>query len=107
MRRAVVSIFTGLFHFVQVFLVVVFRIIPLRCALDLGGDRLALVPLVSDLLFDLLRDLQLLVVFGEDGRPVLRAGVGALSVQRRRVVHLEEELNQLSIGHSVRVKDDQ
>lgn len=84
---------------------IVLGIIPLRRPQDFRRDRFPLVPLLAHFLFNLGRDLHLLVVLDVHGRAVLRARVGALSVQRRRVVHLEEILQQLPIRDSVRVKD--
>src|SRR5580693_8990662 len=42
----------------------------------------------------------------EDGRPVARPQVVALPVPRRRVVDLEEELQQVPVGDLVRVEGD-
>jgi len=104
MGRAVIPV--GLLHS-QVFLMLLLCIIPLGGSLDLGSDGLALIPLISDLLFDLLRNLQLVVVLGIDGRPVLRASIRALPVQSRRVVHSEEIFHQLRVSHPVWVEDNQ
>jgi uncharacterized membrane protein len=91
----------------QIILVIVFCVIPLCGSLDLGRDGFTLVPLLSNLLLDLFSYAQLLVTLGEDGRAILSAGVGALSVQGGRVVHLEEKLAQLTVGDLLGVKDDQ
>lgn len=91
----------------EILLVVGLCIIPLSRTLDLGGDRFALVPLLCHLLFDFSCNLQLFIVLGVDGGAILRAGVCALAVQGCRVVHLEKVLDELTVGHSFRVEDDQ
>jgi hypothetical protein len=48
----------------------------------------------------------LLVAGVEDGRPVAGPDVVALPVLGRRVVDLEEELQQVPVGDLVRVEDD-
>src|SRR6202022_3279664 len=53
-----------------------------------------------------LGDLLLRVAQVEDGRPVARPDVVALPVACGRVVDLEEELQQVPVGHLVRVEDD-
>src|SRR5271166_4533032 len=53
-----------------------------------------------------LGDLLLLVAEVEDGRPVAGPDVVALPVPRGRVVHLEEEVQQVPVGDLVRVEDD-
>ena len=42
----------------------------------------------------------------EDRRAVARAAVVALAVQGRRIVDLEEELEQVAVGGLLRVEDD-
>ena len=91
----------------QVFLMLLLCIIPLRGSLDLGRDGLALIPLISDLLLDLFRNLQLLIVLRLDASSVLRASIGTLSVQCCRVVHFEEVFHQLRVSHPVWVEDNQ
>jgi hypothetical protein len=48
----------------------------------------------------------LFLVEVEDRRPIARSSVVSLAVQRRRVVDLKEELEQLSIGRLLGVEDD-
>src|SRR5262249_22068656 len=60
-----------------------------RVAVDAGGGEL-LVRLLSGLL--------LVLVVIEDDRAVLRAVVGPLGVERRRVVALPEDLEQVVVG---------
>jgi hypothetical protein len=50
------------------------------------------------------RDPLLLVAGMEDGRPVAGSPVVALAVQRRGVMNLEKELQQLSIADGLRLK---
>lgn len=70
------------------------------------GDDAPLPPLLVDLPRHLPRHLLLLGVVEVDGGPVLRPRVGALGVERRRVVHLVEELEQLAVRDLFRVEDD-
>jgi len=53
-----------------------------------------------------LGDLLLLVIEVEDGRPVAGPDVVALPVPGRRVMDLEEELQQVPVGRLLRVEDD-
>lgn len=70
-------------------------------------DDLALVPLLIGLLRDLLRDLLLLLVVEVDAAAVVVPRVRALPVQRRRVVHAVEELEELAVRDPARVVVDQ
>lgn len=69
---------------------------PLSSRRNLGNDA-ALPPLLVGLLCDLARDLLLLLVVEVNGRTVLRAGIGTLAVQRRGVVRLVEEFQELCV----------
>lgn len=83
----------AVFMLEQVLLMLFFRIIPLGCAHNFGGDGLALIPLCAHLLLDLLSNFELLIGFSENGGTVLRARVGALSVQGGGIMHLEKVLD--------------
>jgi len=48
----------------------------------------------------------LLIIGIEDGRPVARAPVVALTVQRRGIVDLEKEFQQFSVSDDLGIKDD-
>lgn len=78
----------------KVFLVIVLGREPLVGRLNLGHDPLTLgvKVLCLDLGLDGRSNLLLLGRVVEDRRPVLRAAVRALTVNRRRVVRAEEEL---------------
>ena len=73
---------------------------------DLGDD----LPRPQARRFDVgdrvLGDLPLLVVRVEDGRAVAGADVVALAVLRRRIVDLEEELEEVAEAHLVGIEDD-
>lgn len=86
---------------------ITFRIVPLRSGSNLSADVLALVPFVADLLLNLVGDLALLFVLGEDCGAVLGAGIRALPVQGRRVVHLKEVFDELTVAHFIWVEDKQ
>ena len=78
---------------------------PLSSRRNLSHDT-ALPPLFVGLFRNLARDLLLLRVMEIDRRTVLRAGIGTLLVQRRGVVRLVEELEELCVRDLGRVKDD-
>ena len=88
MTRAFVS--PGVVSGLQILLVIVFGIPPLARGQDLR-DHLTLPPLLVHQLGYLLGNFLLLGIVEEDGRPVLRARVGSLSVPRRGVMHPVEE----------------
>ena len=90
---------------VEIQLVVLLGGPPLTGGRNLGDDG-ALPPLLVGLGRDLARDLFLLGVVVVDGGAVLRAGVGALGVERGGVVELVEELEELAVRDLLRVKDD-
>src|SRR6185295_5609353 len=81
----------------QVPLVVFLRPVELRCGRDLRDDR----PLVPAALFEaLLRSAGSRLLLGveeEDGRPVLLSDVRSLAVERRRVVVLPEDIQELLV----------
>src|SRR5277367_6029391 len=52
------------------------------------------------------RDPLLLVAGIEDGRPVARSAVVTLAVQRRGIMDLEKEFQQLSIADGLRIEGD-
>src|SRR5205809_3839624 len=54
----------------------------------------------------LLGDLPLLVVGVEDRRPIARPDVVALTVQRGRIMDLEEELEHVAVGGPFGIEDD-
>ena len=91
----------------QILLMLVLGIIPLRRPLDLGCDRLAFIPLLADLLLNLLCNLQLVVVLRVDTAAVLCSTVRSLAVEGGGIVHLEEKFTQLAICHGVGVEDNQ
>src|SRR5579859_7877503 len=68
---------------------------------DLGHDRSRPQPGGLDVRDGLLCDLPLSLRRVEDAGPVARANVIALPVQGRRVVYLEEELQQITVGEPV------
>ena len=78
-------------------------IVPLARRQNLCYD-LSLVPLPIRLLSDIFRSLLLLLVMEEDCASVLTARVWTLSVRSRRIVHLVEELKELSIRNLVRIE---
>lgn len=102
MARALVPI--GVVHQVQ--LMVLLGVPPLLGREDLGDD-LATPPLIVRLLCDLLRNLLLLVIVVEDAAAVLSAAVGALLVGRRGVVHLVEEFEDLGVGETGGIVDQE
>lgn len=83
---------------------ILLRIPPLACGQDLRRDGAAAPPLLLRLLCHLLGRLLLFFVVVEDGAAILRAGVAALPVLGRGVVHLVEELEQLAVGDLVGVE---
>ena len=93
--------------FLQIILMVILSIIPLRRRPNLSRDRLSFIPLLPDLLLDLFRNPLLILILVENRTPILRPRVGALSIQRRRIVHAEEILDHLSIAHFARVERNQ
>ncbi len=96
MRRALIP--AGVL--IQVQLMISLRVPPLPGLQDLRRDRLVLPPLLLRLLGDLARLPLLLRRVVEDGGPVLRAGVGALPVFGRGVVHLVEEGEEVGVGEA-------
>ena len=66
---------------------------------DLSFDLAAGLHFVANLFGDLL----LFARVREDDRAVLRASVVALPIQRRRIVHAEEEANEIRVRHLVRI----
>jgi hypothetical protein len=101
MRRALISARV----LVQVQLVVCLGVPPLARGQHFGYDE-ALPPLLVHLLCDLLRLLLLLRIVIEDTTPVLRPGIRTLSIRRRRVVHLIEELEDGAVCELLGVVDD-
>ena len=81
----------------QIELVIGLRIPPLAGGQDLSRDVSALPPLLLRLVRHIARLALLLVGVVEDGGAVLRAGVHALPVLGRGVVHLVEELQQRAV----------
>ena len=69
---------------------------PLTRRHDLSRDRL-LIPLVANLLSDLLSNLLLLGTVCENNAAVLCADISALAVRSRGVVHAVEELEELAV----------
>jgi hypothetical protein len=90
---------------VEVLLVVLLGGPPLASRSDLGDDGV-LPPLLIGEVGDLAGSLFLVVGVVVDGGAVLGAGVGALAVQAGGVVEAVEELEELAVGHLVRVIDD-
>ncbi len=73
---------------------------------NLRHDARVAPPLALHLVGHGARHARLLGVVHEDGAAVLAAAVGPLPVARRRVVHAEEELEQLPVRDARRVEDD-
>ena len=83
----------------QIELVVLLRIPPLPGRHHRSRDGpLPIPPLALGKPQDTIGLLRLLVRMREDGRAVLRAPVLALGVERRGVVHLEEELDEFFVA---------
>jgi len=103
MARALIAIWAvfGL----QILLVIVLCIPPLTCRQDLRNN-LPLPPLLIRLPRHLPRNTFLLRIMIENRTPILRAGVWALAVRGRGVMHLVEEFEQLAVGYLVRVESD-
>jgi hypothetical protein len=78
----------------------------LACGRDLRDDFARPQPRRFDVGDSVLGDPTLLVVKAEDRRSVARADIVPLAVQRRWVMYLEEELEQLSVGSSIRLEGD-
>ena len=78
----------------QIQLVIILRVPPLPRLEDLRRDPPLLPPLLLRLARHALRLGLLLRRMVEDGAAVLRAGVHALAVRRRGVMHLVEEFEQ-------------
>src|SRR4029453_4657426 len=76
------------------------------CRCHLGHDRSWPKTRRLDIGDGVLGDPALLLVRVEDRRAIARPDVVSLAVQRRRVVDLEEELEQLPVGDPLRVEDD-
>src|SRR5271166_6913593 len=71
------------------------------------GDSLARPKAGSiDIGYGVFRDPLLLIAGIEDGRPVARSPVVTLTVQRRRIMDLEKEFQQLSIADGLRIEED-
>lgn len=85
---------------------IILCIVPLSRGRNLRRDRMIRIPLLADLLLDILCGLQLLVTVREDRAAVLGACVGALAVLGRGVVHAEEEFDQLPVGDEGGVEED-
>lgn len=84
---------------------VLFSSPPFPSGRNLSHDP-ALPPLLICLFRHLPRNLLLLRVVEVDGGAVLRAGIGTLLVQRRGVVRLVEELEELCVCDLCRIEDD-
>lgn len=78
---------------------------PLASGRDLSDDA-SLPPLGIGLFRDVARNFLLLGIVEVDGGTVLRASVGALGVEGRRVVEGVEELEELCVRDLGGVKDD-
>lgn len=81
---------------VQVQLVVLLCTPPLTRRHDLSRDR-HLIPLVANLLSDILSNLLLFGTMCENNAAVLCADISALAVQSRGVVHAVEEFKDLAV----------
>jgi hypothetical protein len=90
---------------VQVQLVVFLGIPPLPSRHDLSRHRL-LVPLLANLIRNVLGDLLLLLAMRENRAAVLGADIRALAVHCRRVVHTVEELDKLAVAHNGGIEGD-
>lgn len=76
---------------------------PLASRNDLGRNRL-LVPLLANLIRNFLRNLLLLLAMREDHATVLCTDITALAIQRCRIVHTIEELEELTVAHDGGIK---
>ena len=90
----------------QVVLVLLLGLPELAGRLDLGDDLAGPQPGRVDVRDRVERDATLLLTGVEDRRPVAAADVVALPVLRRRVVDLEEELQQVPEGDLLGIEDD-
>ncbi len=81
--------------------------LPERTGRSQLGDNLARPKAGSiDIGDGVFRDPLLRVAGIEDGRPIARAPVVALAVQRRGIMDLEKEFQQLAIADGLRIEDD-
>lgn len=94
----------GVVHQVQ--LVILLGIPPLLGWEDLSDD-LATPPLFVGFLGDLFGNLLLFIIVIEDTAAILRAAIGPLLVVRRGVVHLVEELEDLGVGETGGIVDQE
>src|SRR5438552_16251834 len=85
---------------------IVFRLVERRRRSDLGHDRARKLSARRQLRLRLLGDSLLLVAVIENRRTVLGADVRALTVQRRRIVILPEDVEQLLVRHLRRIVDE-
>ena len=83
--------------FVEIFLMIIFRIVPFPGLQDLGDDLLALVMLILDFGRDLSRNGFLFWRVIKDGGAVLGASIGSLRIEGGRVMHPIKELDQFCI----------
>lgn len=90
---------------IQIELVVCFRIPPLPRWKDFGDNLASFPPLFADFLSDVSRYLFLLFIVIKYATSVLRSPVWALLVFGCWVVHLVEELEQLTVGDLLGIED--
>ena len=84
-----------------------FRSIKASAWLDLRHDRRVESPRLVELGYEGLRDVALLGIHRKDRGPVLRADVGSLTVQLRRIVdHREKHLQDSPVGDDARIESD-
>lgn len=76
---------------------IVLRIPPLTRLNNLRAKRL-LIPLLANLVRDIVRNLVLFIAVREDRAAVLGADVRALAVERCGVVHAVEEFQKLAVA---------
>ncbi len=94
MARALISAWV----IVQILLMIRFRIPPLARRQNFRNN-LPLPPFLISQLSDLPRHTLLLLVVIKNPAAVLRAGIWALAVRGRRIVHLVEELEELAVSY--------
>lgn len=88
------------------YLVIGFCVPPFPCGNDLGGNLPVLPPLLLHFLCDILRDPLLLFIMEEDGATILGSYIWALPVGSCGIVHLVEELDELTVGNFLGIEDD-
>lgn len=100
MTRTLIPIWVVL----QIQLMIRLRIIPLSRLGNLRSDLSILPPLLANLCCDLIGNSFLLFVVPKDRTAILRPRIATLSIQRRRIMHLVEELQYGLVAQLFRIK---